>query len=603
MKNFIRIGFFAAFFSSVALQGQSILINEEWASAPSEATFYFNELTHQVAILTEVGGYTRIQHNDPGVWQSPFRVTRIPQNVTTGLLPIGIDGDSLIFCSDEPGTRHQWMAYNLITQGSNVHLRDFPENLRSLNNFGTVSSSQEGDELNWTSLRRDTSWTANSMLPKEAIWRGYSGGKWLFVSNAPNGGEANTLNFFDSDQTVTPFPYPLNRGKAIREAHWINKDSVLVVEEKGMEWSLRLYALVDQKLIKGNAERLKVGRYSLLYETWEDTIPTIALDPVDVVENAQERVLPNNAADKQRRKLGKGNFAALFKTFTDPDQAYGFLSKLVNILPGSYAADVDTGIVILGPRRTTYDEVREDSTRLAAVAPELTPSGIVGFADQLKERNETVVALYALDRMTFTPVSVQISFFNRTKDEMIFVDSARSGQLSFVYGHGDELGMTITAKGYAPKSIRINSNVDSLPTLYHQDILMDPLAPLFRGEDGIMRPQGETKAMNFQNILFDFNSAVPRKVSAPELKAMADLIQRSLPSRVQIVGHTDNVGSDAYNRGLGMRRAVAVCEALKRLGVNPDILQPMSKGETSPIMTNDSDFNRSFNRRVELGKQ
>ena len=160
-----------------------------------------------------------------------------------------------------------------------------------------------------------------------------------------------------------------------------------------------------------------------------------------------------------------------------------------DLLPGSYAADVDTGIVILGPRRTTYDEVKEDSALLASEAPDLAPSGIIGYADQLKERNETVVALYAIDRLTLASVSFQISFFNRTQDQMIFVDSARSGQISFVYGHGDELGVTITAKGYAPKSIRINSKTDSLPTLYHQDVLMDALAPLVRGLDGEMVPE------------------------------------------------------------------------------------------------------------------
>jgi len=274
----------------------------------------------------------------------------------------------------------------------------------------------------------------------------------------------------------------------------------------------------------------------------------------------------------------------------------------VNVLPGSYAADIDTGIVILGPRRTTYDEVKADSALLAQEAPELAPTGIIGFADQLKERNETVVSLYALDRLTLASVPIQLSFFNRTKDQMIFVDSARTGQVSFVYGHGDELGLTITAKGYAPKSIRINSKTDSLPTLYHQDVLLDALAPLVRGLDGEMTPESPSDAVDFQNILFDFDSAKPRKVSQPELKAMAELIKRSKATHVQIVGHTDDVGTDAYNKRLGERRALAVCEALIRLGVSPNILEPVSKGESKPIVSNDSDFNRSLNRRVELGK-
>lgn len=588
--------------SVMAANAQSVLINEEWAKMGKEAEVFFNEKTRQIAILNSNTGYIRVTCNPAGVWQKPMQSTRIPENLIGGLRATGIDGDSILFRSEEPGTRHQWFAYNVETQMSRVRIKDVPPGMQATDNFGAVYRGTEESVWHWESFYVDTVAPVDAVLPEEALWQGYSGGKWLFVSQAPTGDTLKTLNFYDSDGTVTPFPYPINRGKPIRQAHWINADSVLVVEEGEKDLSVRLYALVNQKLIKGDASRLKVGSYTLLYETWEDTIPTVVLDSVDVVEEVLERVIPNEATDKQARKLGLGNFAARFRTFSDPNQAYGFLSRLVNVLPGSYAADIDTGIVILGPRRTTYDEVKADSALLAQEAPELAPTGIIGFADQLKERNETVVSLYALDRLTLASVPIQLSFFNRTKDQMIFVDSARTGQVSFVYGHGDELGLTITAKGYAPKSIRINSKTDSLPTLYHQDVLLDALAPLVRGLDGDMTPESPSDAVDFQNILFDFDSAKPRKVSQPELKAMAELIKRSKATHVQIVGHTDDVGTDAYNKRLGERRALAVCEALIRLGVSPNILEPVSKGESKPIVSNDSDFNRSLNRRVELGK-
>ena len=588
--------------SVMAANAQSVLINEEWAKMDKEAEVFFNEKTRQMAILNSHTGYIRVTYNPAGVWQKPVQSTRIAENLIGGLRATGMDGDSILFRSEEPGTRHQWFAYNVETQMSRVRMKEVPPGMQATDNFGAVYRGAEESVWHWESFYVDTVGPVDAVLPEEALWQGYSGGKWLFVSQAPTGDTLKTLNFYDSDGTVTPFPYPINRGKPIRQAHWINEDSVLVVEEGEKDLSVRLYALVNQKLIKGDASRLKVGSYTLLYETWEDTIPTVVLDSVDVVEEVLERVIPNEATDKQARKLGLGNFAARFKTFTDPNQAYGFLSRLVNVLPGSYAADIDTGIVILGPRRTTYDEVRADSALLAKEAPELAPTGIIGFADQLKERNETVVSLYAMDRLTLAAVPFQLSFFNRTQDQMIFVDSARTGQVSFVYGHGDELGLTITAKGYAPKSIRINSKTDSLPTLYHQDILMDALAPLVRGLDGELAPESPSEAVDFQNILFDFDSAKPRKVSQPELKAMAELIKRSKASHVQIVGHTDDVGTDAYNKRLGQRRALAVCEALIRLGVSPNILEPVSKGESAPLVPNDTEFNRSLNRRVELGK-
>jgi len=587
---------------SLVSNAQSVLINEEWAKVEKDAEVFFNGSTRQVAILEPNAGYVRVSYNNPREWQKPDQSTRIAENLIGGLRATGIDGDSLVFRSEEPGTRHQWFTYNLQTQLSSVRMRDVPAGIRATDNFGAVYRSDNEETSHWESFYVDTVPPVDAVLPDEALWQGYSGGKWLFVSPAPTGDTSKTLNFYDSDGTITPFPYPINHGKAIRQAHWINADSVVVVEEDQTFISVRLYAVVNEKFIKGDGSRIKVGSYSLLYETWEDTIPTIVLDSVNVTDRISERILPNNASERQPRILGSGKFSALFRTFTDPDQAYGFLTRLVNVLPGSYAADVDTGIVILGPRRTTYDEVLGDSTLLAQNSPDLAPSGIIGFADQLKERNETVVALYAMDRLTLTPVPFQLSFFNRTQDQMIFTDSARTGQLSFVYSHGDELGVTITAKGYAPKSIRINSTTDSLPTLYHQDILMDALAPLFRGLDGELMPSRGSEPVDFQNILFDFDSAIPRKVSQPELRAMAELIKRSKVSTIQIIGHTDNVGTTTYNERLGKRRASAVCDALISLGVNPNVLKPVSKGETSPVMPNDSEFSRSLNRRVELGK-
>lgn len=584
----------------MSTNAQSLLINDEWAKLDVSDKVFFNETTKQIAVISRNSSYTRVIFNKRGAWEKPMFTTRISQDLIEDLHAIGIEGDSIVFTSEDPGLRQRLFVYNLETEMSRVGMKVKLEGAQSIDNFGTICQVDSSAWF-WESFRGIKASLPHVLLPDGATWRGYSAGKWLFVSRIL-GDTLKTLNFFDNDGTITPFPYPINRGNVIRQAHWINSDSILVVENERNKLSVRLYALVSEKLIKGDASRLKLGSYSLLYETWEDTIPRVILEPVNVVGALSERLLPNNSADRQSRRLGGGKFAVRFKTFTDPNQAYSFLSRLVNMLPGSYAANSDTGIVILGPRRTTYEAVKADSTHLALNSLEMVPSGIISFADQLKERNETVVTIYVRDRITMNPVTFQLSFFNRTQDQMIFIDSASSGHLSFVYGHGDELGLTLTAKGYAPKSIRINSKTDSLPTLYYQDVLMDPLAPLVRGLDGEMVPEKGSPAIDFQNILFDFNSFALRNVSQPELQAMADLIKRSKSPHVEIVGHTDDIGSNSYNKRLGQLRADAVCKALIQLGVNPNVLKPISKGEQVPLFPNDSDFNRSLNRRVELGK-
>lgn len=67
-----------------------------------------------------------------------------------------------------------------------------------------------------------------------------------------------------------------------------------------------------------------------------------------------------------------------------------------------------------------------------------------------------------------------------------------------------------------------------------------------------------------------------------------------------VAGHTDNVGGDEYNQNLSMRRADAVSEAMMRFGVGDVALWRVGFGESAPLYANDSDLNRSYNRRVEF---
>jgi outer membrane protein OmpA-like peptidoglycan-associated protein len=70
--------------------------------------------------------------------------------------------------------------------------------------------------------------------------------------------------------------------------------------------------------------------------------------------------------------------------------------------------------------------------------------------------------------------------------------------------------------------------------------------------------------------------------------------------KLQIIGHTDNKGSEEYNLDLSTRRANSVKKYLISKGVNQDIITSEGKGETEPIDTNDTEQGREKNRRVEF---
>ena len=72
--------------------------------------------------------------------------------------------------------------------------------------------------------------------------------------------------------------------------------------------------------------------------------------------------------------------------------------------------------------------------------------------------------------------------------------------------------------------------------------------------------------------------------------------------KVQIVGHTDNSGSDVTNLDLSKRRAAAVKAELVKLGVSADMLTTDGAGASKPIAPNDTPSNKALNRRVEFIK-
>ncbi|HHJ36085.1 MAG TPA: OmpA family protein, partial [Gammaproteobacteria bacterium] len=106
--------------------------------------------------------------------------------------------------------------------------------------------------------------------------------------------------------------------------------------------------------------------------------------------------------------------------------------------------------------------------------------------------------------------------------------------------------------------------------------------------------------ISLEGVNFDNNSANITADSKIVLdKAAATL--RELPEvRVEVQAHTDSVGSKKYNQKLSEKRAVSVREYLVTQGVAAGQLESKGYGETSPILTNDTEDGRARNRRVEL---
>jgi outer membrane protein OmpA-like peptidoglycan-associated protein len=101
-------------------------------------------------------------------------------------------------------------------------------------------------------------------------------------------------------------------------------------------------------------------------------------------------------------------------------------------------------------------------------------------------------------------------------------------------------------------------------------------------------------------VLFDFNKSTLKPESDAVLRQVAMLMTQDPVLKLEIQGHTDNVGSDAYNQPLSEARAHAVVIWLTQHSVAPARLGARGYGKTRPITTNATDEGRAQNRRVEI---
>ncbi len=103
-----------------------------------------------------------------------------------------------------------------------------------------------------------------------------------------------------------------------------------------------------------------------------------------------------------------------------------------------------------------------------------------------------------------------------------------------------------------------------------------------------------------EDILFPVDSSILQNTLRQDIVALANNLQRYPGSTVDVIGHTDNTGTAAYNRDLSSRRASAVAAVLIANGVSGGRIRTIGRGEDSPIASNLNASGRAQNRRVEI---
>ncbi len=130
---------------------------------------------------------------------------------------------------------------------------------------------------------------------------------------------------------------------------------------------------------------------------------------------------------------------------------------------------------------------------------------------------------------------------------------------------------------------------------------MAPYNALSKGPNGDSGfEESKVNQVYFPDVNFEFNKSTLNDLGKGRVRQIASLI-KSVPNvKIVVEGHTDFKGSDDYNTKLGEARAKAVIAELQEVGVSTEALSPISYGESKPVFTEETDWARAVNRRVQF---
>lgn len=221
---------------------------------------------------------------------------------------------------------------------------------------------------------------------------------------------------------------------------------------------------------------------------------------------------------------------------------------------------------------------------------ELSHSEIYEFdiPEQLKVANR---ALYAkgnvFDFETKKPLAAKIELIDLSNGLVVQSVSSDSvnGSYLVVLTEGKEYALHVRSKGY----LFYSDNFDYTHGKF------DPLKL-----DIYLRQLSSKQAITLKNIFFDTDKYELKEKSFLELDKLAEVLKSSQSIKVEIGGHTDNVGDIKYNQKLSLNRAKSVYDYLISKGVNASQLTYKGYGSTDPVGDNTTEKGREQNRRIEL---
>ncbi len=192
------------------------------------------------------------------------------------------------------------------------------------------------------------------------------------------------------------------------------------------------------------------------------------------------------------------------------------------------------------------------------------------------------------DSKTRKPLQANLELIRLdTKEKQVSAQSeATDGVFIVCLPSNKDYGLFATCPGYLYGSM--NFALKDATTTQDRVVLDIPLSPIDTGQK-----------ITLNNVFFDTNSTELKEESVVELDKLVTLMKNNAEIKVEIGGHTDNVGSADYNKKLSEGRAKTTVDYLKSKGIEPQRISYKGYGMTQPIDNNQTEEGRAQNRRIE----
>jgi len=209
-------------------------------------------------------------------------------------------------------------------------------------------------------------------------------------------------------------------------------------------------------------------------------------------------------------------------------------------------------------------------------------------AVEVKSAKLTILKGVISDEKTEKPLESTIELIDNDKNVVLatFKSNSSTGKYLVTLPSGKNYGIAVKRDGY----------------LFHSENFNLPEAAAFQefNLDVALKKIEIGNTIVLRNIFFDFNKATIRPESANELARLIKLLKDNPRLKIELLSHTDNVGSDDYNLKLSESRSKSVVDYMIAHGISTARLMPKGYGETQPMDSNDTEEGRQNNRRTEF---